>query len=80
MIEAPAKNETSKPEVSWTDEDFLPLIQTFLTVNNNGETVEPSIQGISMVKRQDVPYVLIDMNYLFTQPIDSFENRIQFLF
>lgn len=80
IIEAPAKNETSKPEVSWTDEDFLPLIQTFLTVNNNGETVEPSIQGISMVKRQDVPYVLIDMNYLFTQPIDSFEIEYNFFF
>ena len=41
VIGEPSQNESSKSEVSWTEKELLPLIQTFLTVRNNGETVGP---------------------------------------
>ena len=80
VIGEPSQNETSKSEVSWTEEELLPFIQKFLTVRNNGETVEPSIKGISMAERKDAPTILIDMNYVFSQPVDAYEIDYNFFF
>uniref|UniRef100_A0A942T0S0 HupE/UreJ family protein n=2 Tax=Neobacillus citreus TaxID=2833578 RepID=A0A942T0S0_9BACI len=80
VIGEASQNEASKPEVSWTAEDLKPFIYEFLTVTNNGETAEPSIKGISMAERKDGPTVLIDMNYVFSEPIDTYEIDYKFFF
>ena len=80
VIGEPAKDEASKQEVSWTDKELLPFIEEFLIVNNNGKAVEPSIQKISMEEREGVNFVRIDMNYVFSEPVDSYEITYNFFF
>jgi hydrogenase/urease accessory protein HupE len=72
--------ETEKSAVSWTDEEILPFVETFLRVSNNGEAGEPSIESITMEKRQDASYVRIDINYSFSQPVNSYEIKYNFFF
>lgn len=80
VIGEPTKDKAPQPEVKWTDKDLLPLIQSFLSVSNNGKTVDPSIQGISIEKRDQESYVLINIHYVFPQLVDSYEIKYHFFF
>jgi hydrogenase/urease accessory protein HupE len=74
------EEKTAKPAVSWTDEEILPFVETFLLVSSNGETGKPSIETMTMEKRQDASYVRIDINYSFSQPVDLYVIKYNFFF
>jgi hydrogenase/urease accessory protein HupE len=70
----------SGEQVTWTEEELLPLIEYSLTVENNGVEATPTIDDISIKERAERPYLFMNLEYEFSKPIETYKIDYHFFF
>ncbi|QYR21502.1 HupE/UreJ family protein [Paenibacillus sp. sptzw28] len=81
VIEGASNSKSASGEqVTWTEEELLPLIEYSLAVENNGVETTPTIDDISIKERAERPYLFMNLEYEFSEPIETYKIDYHFFF